>query len=115
MRSLWTVMTAAPRCISKCSDCSPKPVTNQTLLTLSFTDPVHGSCTGLARGLNECSGYCSSSHTVGLLGAAPISNCKCCKPSKYEEILVPFDCTNSPTMKLIQSPTECDCGVCSGN
>ena len=86
-----------------------------TYFFYSFTHPTKGLCTGKARGMNECSGYCSSMYTVGRAGAS-MSKCTCCKPTAFEPLSVVYNCENSKFHnEVIDNPSSCDCSLCSNN
>lgn len=126
------------KCIAKCSDCSPKPVTNETLKTFRsaiihstfdlfdrelfmislryprrFTHADKGECVGKVANLNECSGYCSSSYNVGWSESEAKVKCTCCKPSTFSDIMVFFKCDKGFHTQLVKSPLTCECSTCN--
>ena len=79
----------------------------------SFTHPVKGFCGGVAQGLNECSGYCSSKYNVGRSGSPAMSKCTCCEPTECTDEAVMYGCDSKmPHFEIIKSPKKCECKSC---
>ncbi|KAK7066926.1 hypothetical protein SK128_023902 [Halocaridina rubra] len=70
-------------------------------------------------GLNRCAGHCDSYTQLASQGggrAVYISSCFCCKPARYEKILVDMRCDNGYSFtRTNDNVVECECLRCEDN